>query len=62
MYAVYISSGGIASVRRPLTSFNDEGKPFSTYGEAEQFCIENDWEWIDDNGFCWNLEAGELYL
>lgn len=60
MYVVYISSGGIVPVRRLLTSFNDEGKPFSTYEEAEQFCIENGWEWVDDNRFSWHLEAGEL--
>lgn len=59
MYAIYISSGGIAPVRHFLTAFNDEGKPFSSYEEAERYCYENGWEWIDDNGFAWNLEAGE---
>lgn len=62
MYAVYISSGGITSARRPLTAFNDEGKPFSSYEEAEQFCRENNYEWVDDNEFVWDLEAGEFEL
>lgn len=62
MYAVYISSGRIISVRIPLTTFNDKGKPFSSYEEAEQFCRENNYKWVDDNGFAWNLEAGEFEL
>lgn len=46
------SPGG---VRKELTSFG-------TKEEAESFCKENGWEWIDENGFMWDMDYEEVDL
>ena len=46
------SPGG---VRKELTSF-------ATEEEAESFCKENGWEWIDENGFMWGMDYEEVDL
>lgn len=46
------SPGG---VRKEFTSF-------ATEEEAESFCKENDWEWIDENGFMWDMDYEEVDL
>lgn len=48
MYNVYISTG-FFGVEHLLASFNTEE-------EAVTFCNENNWEYIDENGFQWHLE------
>lgn len=48
MCNVYISTGYFG-VKHLLESF-------STEEEATNFCEENDWEHIDENGFQWGLE------
>lgn len=47
IYTVIIVSGG--GVRHELTSFETEK-------EAEKFCDEYEWRWIDENGFEWYLD------
>ena len=42
-------------VRKELTSF-------ATEEEAESFCKENGWEWIDENGFMWDMDYEEVDL
>lgn len=46
------SPGG---VRKELTSFGTEE-------EAESFCKENGWEWVDENGFMWGMDYEEVDL
>ena len=46
------SPGG---VRKELTSF-------ATEEEAESFCKENGWEWIDENGFMCGMDYEEVDL
>lgn len=46
------SPGG---VRKELTSFGTEE-------EAESFCKENGWEWVDENGFMWDMDYEEVDL
>lgn len=50
MYNVYISTG-FFGVKHLLVSFPTEE-------EALNFCNENNWEYIDENGFQWDLEIG----
>ena len=28
---------------------------FDCREDATEFCEEHDWEWVDDNSFCWEL-------
>lgn len=49
-YTVYIVSGG--GVKYSLIWFETEE-------EAEEFCDQNNWEWMDENGFVWYLEIEE---
>lgn len=51
MYCICLTSGGLAPVKRKAPF-----KLFSTYEEAEKVCKENDWYFIDDEGFEWNLQ------
>ena len=46
------SPGG---VRKELTSLGTEE-------EAESFCKENGWEWVDENGFMWDMDYEEVDL
>ena len=48
MYNVYMTTG-FYGVKRILASF-------PTYGEAAAFCEENNWEYIDENEFQWDLD------
>lgn len=48
MYNVYITTG-FYGVKHLLTTF-------STLEETATFCEENNWEYIDENEFQWNLE------
>ena len=48
MYNVYMTTG-FYGVKRLLTSFY-------TYEEAAAFCVENNWEYIDENEFQWGLD------
>lgn len=45
-YIYMVSPGGISVL---LTTFEDAK-------EAEDFCEEHDWCWVDENGFEWHLE------
>lgn len=27
-----------------------------TEGEAIEICEENNWQWIDENNFCWDMD------
>lgn len=54
MYKVYITycidmPTGLFGVKHIL-------KSFFTREEAVNFCEENNWEHIDENGFCWSLD------
>lgn len=45
--AVYIeSAGGVKHVLFQATSEE----------EARRFCEENQWSWMDENGFVWHLD------
>ena len=48
MYNIYITTG-FYGVKHLLTSF-------STLEAAVTFCVENNWEYIDENGFQWSLD------
>lgn len=47
MWEVYLESA--FGVRHHLNTFNTED-------EAVNFCSENDWHYVDENGFEWNLD------
>lgn len=46
MYIVYIKSAGL---KRYFTHFEIEA-------EAEDFCRAYGWEWVDENGFVWDMD------
>ena len=50
MFTVYIKSAG--NVKRYFTEFKTEA-------EAKDFCIENNWEYKDENDFVWGLDYEE---
>lgn len=50
MFRVYIKSGG--GTKRYFTEFKTEK-------EAENFCREYGWEWIDENEFVWGMDYEE---
>ena len=52
-FKIILKSPG--DVRKELTSF-------ATEEEAESFCKENGWEWIDENGFVWDMDYEEVDL
>ena len=52
-FKIILKSPG--DVRKELTSF-------ATEEEAESFCKENGWEWIDENGFMWDMDYEEVDL
>lgn len=31
---------------------------FNSMAEAEEFCYDNNYIWMDENGFVWDLEIG----
>ena len=45
----------LGAVRKELTSF-------ATEEEAESFCKENGWEWVDESGFMWDMDYEEVDL
>ena len=47
MFRVYIKSTG--GVKQKFTEFN-------TKEEAENFCMENNWEYKDINDFVWDMD------
>lgn len=49
MFIVFLKSGG---VKQYFTQFQTEA-------EAESFCKENGWEWLDENEFLWDLDYAE---
>lgn len=52
MFEVFIESVG--GVKQHFTQFETEA-------EAESFCRENNWEYIDKNGFCWEMDYREMW-
>lgn len=46
MFQVYIKSG---VVKKEFTEFQTEA-------EAEGFCKSYDWEYVDENGFVWDMD------
>lgn len=52
-FKIILKSPG--DIRKELTSFGTEE-------EAESFCKENGWEWIDENGFVWDMDYEEVDL
>lgn len=59
--APYIPCGG----KRALQSILDAGgtkkyfTEFETEAEAESFCREYGWEWVDENEFVWDMDYEE---
>lgn len=49
MFTVYIKS---ASTKKYFTEFE-------TKAEAESFCREYGWEWVDENEFVWDMDYEE---
>ena len=52
-FKIILKSPG--DISKELTSFGTEE-------EAESFCKENGWEWIDENGFVWDMDYEEVDL
>jgi len=50
MFTVYVKSMG--GVKKYLTEFKTEA-------EAESFCREYGWEWVDENEFVWDIDYEE---
>lgn len=50
-YHVYIESGG--GTKRHLGTFQTEQ-------EAFDFCENNNWQWMDENAFVWNMGYEEI--
>lgn len=51
MFEVFIKSAG--GIKRHFIEFE-------TAAEAESFCREYGWEWIDENGFVWDMDYEEV--
>ena len=51
MFKVFIESAG--GVKRCLICFETEE-------EAKSFCEENNWEWVDENEFVWDMDYREV--
>lgn len=51
MFEVYLESAG--GIKRYFTEFESEG-------EAQRFCEENNWEWLDENAFMWHMNYREV--
>lgn len=51
MFRVYIKSAG--GLKQKFTEF-------PTKEEAESFCVENNWEYKDVNGFVWDMDYEEV--
>ncbi len=49
MFTVYIKSAG---TKKYFTEFETEA-------EAESFCREYGWEWVDENEFVWDMDYEE---
>lgn len=52
MFEVFIKSAG---VKRHFTEFETEAE-----AEAESFCREYGWEWVDENEFVWDMDYEEV--
>lgn len=50
MFRVYIKSAG--GTKKYFTEFETEA-------EAESFCREYGWEWVDENEFVWDMDYEE---
>lgn len=51
MFTVYIKSAG--GTKKHFTEFETEA-------EAESFCREYGWEWVDENEFVWDMDYEEV--
>ncbi len=40
-------------------SYLEENAEFETEAEAESFCREYGWEWVDENEFVWDMDYEE---
>ena len=52
MFTVYLKSAG--GTKKYFTEFETEA-------EAESFCREYGWEWVDENEFVWDMDYEEAY-
>lgn len=50
MFTVYLKSAGCT--KKYFTEFETEA-------EAESFCREYGWEWVDENEFVWDMDYEE---
>lgn len=50
MFTVYLKSAG---TKKYFTEFETEA-------EAESFCREYGWEWVDENEFVWDMDYEEV--
>lgn len=50
MFTVYLKSAG--GIKKYFTEFETEA-------EAESFCREYGWEWVDENEFVWDMDYEE---
>lgn len=50
MFTVYLKSAG--GTKKYFTEFETEA-------EAESFCREYGWEWVDENEFVWDMDYEE---
>lgn len=50
MFTVYLKSAG---TKKYFTEFETEA-------EAESFCREYGWEWVDENEFVWEMDYEEV--
>ena len=51
MFTVYLKSAG--GTKKYFTEFETEA-------EAESFCREYGWEWVDENEFVWDMDYEEV--
>lgn len=51
MFEVFIKSAG--GVKKSFAQFETEA-------EAERFCRECGWEWVDENEFVWDMDYEEV--
>ena len=51
MFTVYLKSAG--GTKKYFTEFE-------TGAEAESFCREYGWEWVDENEFVWDMDYEEV--
>lgn len=44
---------------KEFISYLEENAEFETEAEAESFCREYGWEWVDENEFVWDMDYEE---